>query len=100
LWKEFIGLANYSYVGAYEGADLYALGVWRPENASLMINNIHYINAPGRELIVKRIMQLAGMTFSFTDFQAKDVMELTAATKSAGLIIDKSKLLPPPVIIK
>jgi hypothetical protein len=100
LWNHFIGLANYSYVGAYEGADLYSLGVWRPESASLMINNIKYINAPGREAIVKRIMQLAGLTYSFADFQAKDVMELTAGTRSAGLIIDKSLLLPPPIRIK
>lgn len=100
LWKQFIGLPNYAYVGAYEGADLYSQGVWRPESGSLMINNIHYINAPGREIIVKRIMQLAGMTYSFTDFQAKDVMELTPATKSASLIIDKSMILAPPVIVK
>ena len=100
LWNHFIGLANYSYVGAYEGADLYSLGVWRPESGSLMINNIKYINAPGREIIVKRIMQLAGLTYSFADFQAKDVMELTASTRAASLIIDKSKILPPPVRIK
>ncbi len=100
LWKHFIGLPKYSYVNAFEGADLYSKGVWRPESGSLMINNISYINAPGRELIVKRIMKLAGMTYSFTDFQAKDVMELTPTTKAASLIIDQSKILPPPVVLR
>jgi len=55
LWKHFIGEPDYSYVGAYEGGYYYAYGVWRPEVTSLMINNIPYINAPGRELIVRRI---------------------------------------------
>jgi hypothetical protein len=98
LWKQFIGLTKYSYVSAFEGADLYSKGVWRPESGSLMINNINYINAPGREIIVKRIMKLAGLTYSFADFQSKDVMELT--TKSASLTIDKSLILPHPVVIR
>ena len=98
LWKHFISLPKYTYVGAFEGANLYSQGVWRSESNSLMINNINYINAPSRELIVKRIMKLAGLTYSFSEFQTKDVMELTA-TKSAAFI-DKSLQLPPPVIVK
>jgi hypothetical protein len=100
LWTHFIGLSKYSYVSAFEGADLYSKGVWRPESGSLMINNISYINAPGREIIVKRIMKLAGLTYSFADFQAKDVMELTPTTKAASLIIDKSLILPRPIVIR
>jgi|GEM_PF-2498625 len=100
VWKHFIGLPKYSYVNAFEGAYLYSKGVWRPESRSLMINNINYINAPGRELIVKKIMKLAGLTYSFDDFQAKDVMELTPTTKAASLIIDKSKILPRPVVLR
>jgi len=97
LWNHFIGLPKYSYVNAYQGGDLYSLGVWRPEANSIMVNDVKYFNAPSRELIVKRIMKLAGITYSFTDFQAKDVMELT---KAAILPMDKSLLLPPPVILK
>ena len=98
LWNHFIGLPKYSYVNAYQGGDLYSLGVWRSEANSIMVNNIKYFNAPSRELIVKRIMKLAGITYSFSDFQAKDVMELS--TKDAILPMDKSLLLPPPVILK
>src|SRR3989339_413107 len=100
LWKHFIGDPLYSYVGAYEGAYYYAYGVWRPESGSLMINNIAYINAPSRELIVKRIKQLAGEPYSFADFKARDVKETGVLTKSAGIPFDKNMLLPPPVLIK
>jgi hypothetical protein len=100
LWKHFFGLTKYSYVNAFEGGFLYSRGVWRPELISLMSNNVKYINAPGRELIVKRIMKLAGMTYSFADFQARDVMELPVGTKAASLLSDNYLQLAPPVIVR
>jgi hypothetical protein len=100
LWKHFIGLPNYTYVGAYQGGNYYSLGVWRPESGSVMINNINYVNAPSREMIVKRIKSIAGQTYSFDDFKARDVMELTALTKAAGMVIDPTKFLPPPILVK
>ena len=100
LWKHFIGEPNYSYVGAYEGGYYYAYGVWRPEPTSLMINNINYINAPSRELIVRRIKKLGGETFSFNEFKQKDVRETHALTRSASVTLDTKMLLPPPILIK
>jgi hypothetical protein len=100
LWHHFIGLPDYSYVGAFEGGYYYTKGVWRPESTSVMINNIQYMNAPGRELAVKRIMSLAGQAYSFNTFKLKDKMELTPATKGAELEIDPSRLLPAPVLIE
>ncbi len=100
LWKHFIGEPNYSYVGAHEGGYLYAYGVWRPEVTSLMINNITYINAPSRELIVRRIKKLAGETFSFSEFKQKDVRETHSLTRSASIAVDTEMLLPPPILIK
>jgi len=99
LWKHFVGDPAYSYVGAYEGAYYYPQGVWRPENRSIMINNIKYLNAPSREMIVKRIKSIAGMTYSFEEFKAKDVMELSAATKAADYPFDPTKQLSPPVLV-
>lgn len=100
LWKHFIGEPNYSYVGAHEGGYLYAYGVWRPEETSLMINNITYINAPSRELIVRRIKRLAGETFSFSEFKQKDVRETHSLTRSASITVDSEMMLPPPILIK
>ena len=100
LWKHFFGEPNYSYVGAYEGGYYYAYGVWRPEPTSLMINNINYINAPSRELIVRRIKKLGGETFSFNEFKQKDVRETHALTRSASVTLDTKMLLPPPILIK
>jgi len=64
-----------------------------------MINNIKYINAPGRELIVKRIKQLAGLPYSFDDFRSRDVMELNVATKAGEPAFDAKMALPPPILI-
>ena len=98
LWKHFFSDPFYSYVGTYEGGYYYPQGIWRPESGSLMINNIRYINAPSREIIVKRIKQLAGEQFSFTEFRAKDRDEQSATTKAVSLAIDPTKFLAPPVI--
>ena len=98
LWNHFYSDEDFYYVGAHEGAYYYAFGVWRSEAESLMINNITYINARGRELIVRRIKKLAGETFTFEEFKEKDVKE-TQAFRSA-VTFDKSMVLPPPVLIK
>ena len=98
-WSHLINDPLYSYVSAYEGGYYYSYGVWRPEPISLMVNNASYINAPGREIIVKRIKKLAGETFSFEEFKSKDVKETHSLTRSATIQIDQDMLLPPPILI-
>lgn len=101
LWKHIASHSNYSsYVSTYQGAYYYSKGVWRPEMTSLMINNIRYINAPSREMIVKRIMSLAGQTYTFENFVSKDIKETAAATKGGGYPIIPEMLLSPPILIK
>ncbi|MEA5006898.1 MAG: BACON domain-containing carbohydrate-binding protein [Rikenellaceae bacterium] len=100
LWKHFFSDPVYSYVSTYEGGYYYSKGIWRAESGSLMINNIRYINAPSREIIVKRIKRMAGEQYTFTEFRAKDRNELSPATKAASLIVDPSKFLAPPIIMK
>ena len=46
---------------------------WRSEKISCMIDNRQYFSTWQRILIVKRILQLAGESFSLSDFFAKDV---------------------------
>lgn len=74
-WKDFIGLPQYSDVGAYEGGYYYEFGTWRPEQTSCMVNNIPYYNAPSRWAAVKRIMSIAGVTFTFDDFLNTDKVD-------------------------
>ncbi|MEA5005448.1 MAG: M64 family metallopeptidase [Rikenellaceae bacterium] len=99
LWKHFIGIQKYTSVGAYEGGYLYTKGVWRSESTSVMINNIKYYNGPSREQIVKKIKSYAGMTYSFEDFMANDVIDSSPATKAAGMYIDPRMILAPPILI-
>lgn len=100
LWKHIIVDPAYSYVGVYEGGYTYGKGVWRSEPSSLMNNNIPYINAVGRELIVKQIKNLAGETFSFNEFKQKDVRETQQLTRSSTVTTDETLRQPPPVLIR
>lgn len=99
-WKYFFDEINYSYVGIHEGGYYHRYGVWRSEPSSLMINNIPYINAVGREAIVRRIKRLASETFSFAEFKQRDVRETQALTRSAGLTINENLQLPPPRLVE
>ena len=63
----------YSRIGVYQGGDVSILNRWRSERVSCMIDNRFYFSTFQRELIVKRIMTLAGKTFDETEFWAKDV---------------------------
>lgn len=70
-WSHFIGLQGYSKVGAYPGSN----NLWLPEPYSLMGNNplADSYNAPSREAIVKRIMEIKGTLYDFNEFLIKDV---------------------------
>ena len=100
LWNHIIADPAYPYVGIYEGGYTYATGVWRSEPTSLMNNNISYINAISRELIVRQIKNLAGETFSYEEFKSKDVRETHALLRSAAISIEEELRLPPPILIK
>jgi hypothetical protein len=61
----------------YEGAYNHARGTYRSENMSVMGNvPIPYFNTISREIIVRRIMEAAGKTSSFDQFEANDKIEI------------------------
>jgi hypothetical protein len=73
-WNHFIGLQGYSSVGAFEGGGYLEFGMYRPEISSIMRGNIgSYFNAPSREAIVKRILNLREIEYNFNSFLTKDV---------------------------
>ena len=81
-WREFYELPQYGMVKAFEGAYMYARGIWRPETNSCMNNNVSYFNAPSRKKIVERIMELSGRSFDMNDFLAKDAINLSTSARS------------------
>jgi len=101
-WKHFINKVGYQRVGAYEGAFYYSYGIWRPEVSSCMIFNEPYFNAPSREAIVKRIMNVSGGVYSLENFVSNDIQKEPSAnvlmlTKSINPLTFKP--LPPPITV-
>ena len=74
-WSHMIFHEKYSdLVDIFEGGYYHSRGVFRAEQNSCMNNKVPYFNAYSRELIVRRIMEYAGETFSFEKFVEKDDM--------------------------
>lgn len=75
-WSHLIFDSNYSdVVDVFEGGYYHARGVFRSESQSCMSTYIQYYNTISRELIVRRIMELAGETYSFEKFLSRDSRE-------------------------
>ena len=99
-WKHFRNKIGYDKVGTYQGAFTYSIGVWKPEEASCMINNIPYFNAPSREAIVKRILKTAGEEYLLENFIANDIEKepSTRAYNTRALIGPKFIPLGTPIL--
>ncbi|MCR5325300.1 MAG: hypothetical protein K6E37_00940 [Bacteroidales bacterium] len=88
-------------IGRFQGGGGYILYRWRSEEISCMIDNRPYYSAWQRILIVKRIKDLAGETFSLDDFLAKDVTRDPVRESSSssgsrlGTHIGPVRLAPP-----
>ena len=75
-WSHLIFDSHYSdIVDVFEGGYYHARGTFRSESQSCMSSYIQYYNTISRELIVRRIMELAGETYSFEKFVNKDSRE-------------------------
>lgn len=81
-WAKFLKDSRYDgTIGIYEGGDTYAKGVYRPTEDSMMNNDQEYFNAPSREAIYKRIMELSGEKYSFEEFVNYDLKNIEADRK-------------------
>lgn len=86
-WSHLIFHEKYKQiVDIYEGGYMHNRGVFRSEQNSCMNNEVPYFSTISREIIVKRIKQIAGEEYSFEEFVANDIIESgnldTEATKS------------------
>jgi len=97
-WQHIIGQPGYGMVGSYEGGYFFTQGVWRSEENSCMNDNVAYFSAISRELMVKRILETAGETFTWEKFVAKDKYEpvLKSPLRAAKQFVP----LAPPVFVK
>ena len=103
-WTHMIFNPSYEdIVDVYEGGYFHGRGVYRSEYNSCMNNNIPYHSSWSRQLIVQRIMNLAGETFSLDSFYAKDKRDMGrdfTTSRSLYYSISGSVHGNPPVFIK
>ena len=72
-WSHLVFNPSYGdIVDVYEGGYFHTRGVYRSEYNSCMNNNIPYFSTWCRQLIVQRIMKLAGEKFDLNSFYSKD----------------------------
>lgn len=84
-WSHLIFDERYSgVVDIYEGAGMYSRGIYRSETNSCMNNSVPYYNTISREVIVRRIMEYAGLEYSFEDFVANDKVDGSDESESTS----------------
>ena len=75
-WRHLLNHQQYrDIVDLYEGGHMHGQGIYRSEVNSVMNNNVPYFSSWSRQIIVERIKEVAGETFSFDDFVANDSRE-------------------------
>ncbi len=72
-WAHLIGYPRYPEIGIFVGGDCFPIGIWRSVRAGIMNTSGNDFGAFGRELIVRRILTLAGEEYTFEKFLEKDV---------------------------
>lgn len=87
-WSHFLNDSRYANegLGLYEGAYLYGHGAYRPTENSMMRYCDSPFNAPSREQIYKRIMQLSegdDWKYDYEEFVKFDENSRNAASRSA-----------------
>ncbi len=104
-WDHFFELNDPRYTDIvvpelFEGGYFFTQGVWRAEYNHCMNNNILYFNGPSRELMVKRIYETIGETYTFDAFLALDKYEpVTGSTPTTGLLPRVDIQYHPPVLL-
>jgi hypothetical protein len=75
-WYHLMNDSRYSdIVDVWPGGFYHSNGIYRSESNSCMNNNVPYYSTWCRELIVRRIKEYAGETFSYDEFVANDSRE-------------------------
>lgn len=96
-WSHMIFDPQFSgTVDIYEGGFFHTRGVFRSESNSCMNNNVPYFSAISREAIVKRIMEYAGLMYSYDEFKANDIP--LAVEEAQAMAVTRSGVYTPYVL--
>lgn len=89
IWSHFLKDERYKdEIGIYQGAWYWPFNLWRPSENSVMNRDYSWFNAPSREAIYKRIMELSegeGWTYNYEDFVEYDAINRNANTESRSV---------------
>lgn len=77
-WAHLLSDSRYDgLVDIYEGAFTYKYGIYRSTEYSIMRYNTGGYNAPSREEIYRRIMELSGESYFYEEFVAYDAVNIS-----------------------
>ncbi len=106
VWGHFLKDRRYDgLVGIYEGAFMFEKGAYRPTYNSIMRYNTGGFNAPSRQAIYKKIMELSGEEYSYEKFLDYDAINRTPAAqarcRAQSTRVDEADFVPfaPPVLL-
>lgn len=107
-WSHFLADKRYEAegLGCYEGGYTYQYGVWRPSMNSMMRYNDCGFNAPSREIIYKRVMQITdgpGWKYDFEEFYKFDRNNISRSSNEQQRRTRKSDIhqrTAKPIIVK
>lgn len=105
-WSYFLSDMRYASekLGIFEGAYYYPKGVYRSRETSIMGGDTDTFNAPSRQSIYRRIMELSGSEYSLEDFLEYDeinrkMFDSGAYSRSTtGVSYDIKERTVPPVV--
>jgi len=94
-WSHLFYHSKYSdYVDIYEGGLMHSRGVYRSEAISCMNNNIPYYSAISRQVMVERIMKIAGEEFTLEKFYEHDSDRFGNHTKADLSQSENTQIIP------
>lgn len=98
-WAHLIGHPRYPEVGVFAGGYRYRKGVWNSASDQNIMNGsyVSTFNPVCRELIVRRILTLAGEEYTFEKFLEKDVVSTPAMSDTRARPIDPEYRHCPPI---
>ncbi len=106
-WAHFLSNPLYDgLVDIYEGSLTYEFGAYRPTDYSIMRYNTGGYNAPSREAIYRRTMELSGEEYSYEEFEEYDQINRSVQScayhAASAAAVDKYNFVPlaPPVVVK